>query len=391
MSSLRNRLAVLVVLLAACAVGQPAPPADAALPPLGRKPPPPPAPPAIAPVAGPISNDPAAAPARGTMIMVFGSGWAGHSAEGRDMLIDRPGGLLVQRGWRVVSIDYDEGPDGLQDVLDVAGAEIARKTSDGPLCIYGESSGAHLALLAASRLRAIDCVVGLGTPTDLLRYMTDGAASADGRVGLVVSQIGRLFGTTPAELGPWDPVALTSSIRADVLLLSEGDDTIVPVEHSLRFKEARPTTQLVQLEAGDPADPASRFVHGTASASGRARYESALESFTDRAVAGRDAARRAARTGCARVNEPLARIPLKTLQSALRCLARSDRRTSAASGGGWRRTSVTLRGEVTAARLWAYLRTMGSGRRALAAAGSRRASISVRSGERSRVTLHTTR
>ncbi|HEV2784873.1 MAG TPA: hypothetical protein VGV67_00680, partial [Solirubrobacteraceae bacterium] len=327
MSSALNRLAILVT-VAACAAAQNPPQADALSlftpkPVAG-----PPAPAAIPPVAGPTSNDPAPAPARGTVIMVFGSGWAGHSAEARDELIGRPGGLFLQRGWRVVSIDYDEGADGLQDVLDAAGAELARKTGDGPLCIYGESSGAHLALLAASRLRAIDCVIGLGTPTDLARFRSEGAASDDGRVRLVAGQISRLFGSTPAELNPWDPVTVAPSIRADVLLVSEGDDTIVPVSHSIRFQEARPTTELVELEAGDPADAATRFVHGTASAGGRARYEAALGAFTDRAVAARAAARRAGRTGCAQANRSIGQITLKTLQDALRCLARSDPQTS---------------------------------------------------------------
>ena len=62
------------------------------------------------------------------------------------------------------------GQAGLQDVLDAAGSELARIGDNGPVCIYGESAGAHLALVAAERLRAIDCVIGLGTPTDLPLY-----------------------------------------------------------------------------------------------------------------------------------------------------------------------------------------------------------------------------
>ena len=112
-----------------------APPADAAFP--FRLPiftPKPPPVPVIAPVQAPISADPVG-PVRGTMIMVHAGGWAGHDGHAQDLLLKQPGDIFLARGWRVVSIDYDEGVDGLQDVLDAAGAELARKSGDGPVCI----------------------------------------------------------------------------------------------------------------------------------------------------------------------------------------------------------------------------------------------------------------
>jgi hypothetical protein len=50
-----------------------------------------------------------------------------------------------------------------------------------------------------------------------------------------------------------------------------------------------------------------------------------------------------------------------------------------------------MRGEVNAARIWGYLRGTTSGRRALAAAARQRAKVMVQIGDRSRVTLRTTR
>ena len=63
---------------------------------LGIKPKPviPAAPP---PVAAPIAADPSSGPALGTMVMVFGSGWAGHYAPGQEQLMNRPGDLLRAR------------------------------------------------------------------------------------------------------------------------------------------------------------------------------------------------------------------------------------------------------------------------------------------------------
>ena len=379
-------LAALVVVL-----GLRVPHAEAALPfrlPSLTKPAPVPV---IPPVAGPISIDPTAGPARGTVIMVHAGGWAGHDAYAQDQLAKSPGNIFLERGWRVVSIDYNDGTDGLQDVLNAAGAELARRTGDGPLCIYGESSGAHLALVAASRLRAIDCVIGLGAPTDLALYQAEGSVRADARVRLVASQISRFFGTTLEQTAPWNLVALAPAIHADALLMHEADDAVVPPIHALRFQAARPTTQIVALEAGDPSNPANDFMHGTVSDVGRSHYASAIGAFADRAVAARAAERQASSTGCSQVSRSFGEIGLAGLKSGLRCLARKDTQALRAASGGWRQTSVKMRGEVNAARIWGSLRGTRSGRRALAAAAKRRARVLVETSDRTRVTLRATR
>jgi acetyl esterase/lipase len=345
--------------------------------------------PAIAPVAPPISADPSGVAPRGTMIMIHAGGWAGHDAHAQQLLMDRPGDLLLGRGWRVVSLDYEEGTAGLQDVLDAAGAELARGTGGGPVCLYGESAGAQLALVAAARLRAIDCVIGLGTPTDLALYQSEAAASPDARLKLVASQMTRFFGAAPSEFAPWDPVDLAPSIHADVMLMHEADDPVVSALHDARFQAARPTTQLVDLAAGNPADPATEFMHGTVSDAGRGQYMAAIGAFADRAVAAREAERSAAATGCAGVGRSLAEVGLSTVKSALRCLARKD--AGAGSARGWQRTSVTLRGEVNASRIWSSLRATKSGRRALAATAAKRAKVSVRAGDRTQVVLRAAR
>ena len=347
--------------------------------------------PAIAPVAAPLTADPAGAAPRGTMIMVHAGGWAGHDAHAQRLLMDRPGALLLARGWRVVSVDYEEGAAGLQDVLDAAGSELARIGDNGPVCLYGESAGAHLALVAAERLRAIDCVVGLGTPTDLPLYTQEAATSLDGRIKLVASQITRLFGATLDALAPWNLVSLAPAIRADVLLVRESDDDMVSPEHDARFRAARPTTQTVGLQPGDRSDPSTSFVHGTVSDAGRAVYAASIGAFADRALIAHEAERIGARTGCSGVGRSLAEIGLPALRASLRCLARKDAAARRAGTRSWQRTSVTMRGEVNAARIWSSLRATRSGRRALAAAAQRRAQVTVRSGDRSRVILRATR
>jgi acetyl esterase/lipase len=386
------RLAILVLVAGFGLLGLRASQADAAtpfrLPSLFSKPAP--AAPVIAPVAAPISIDPAG-PARGTVIMVHAGGWAGHDANAQRLLTESPANLFLQRGWRVTSIDYEDGTAGLQDVLDAAGSELARRSTDGPLCIYGESSGAHLALMAASKLRAIDCVIGLGTPTDLSLYQAESTVAADQRVKLVASQINRFFGTTLAQTAPWNLVALAPTIHADVLLIHEADDTVVSPLHDARFAAARPTTQTLTIEPGDPNNPADDFMHGTASAAGRLAYDNTIGAFADRAVASREAERNAARTGCSSVSRSLNEIGLPGLQSGLRCLARKDAEARRAGTASWQQTNIKMRGEINAARIWASLRGSTSGRRALAAAAKKRARMLVQAGDRTRITLRAIR
>jgi acetyl esterase/lipase len=391
MKSSVSRLAVAALVALLGVLGMAATQAGAASPfrlPLLTKPTP--VVPVIPPVAAPITIDPAG-PVRGTVIMIHAGGWAGHDANAQDLLAKSPGNLFLERGWRVVSIDYEDGAAGLQDVLNAAGAELARRTADGPLCLYGESSGAHLALVAASRLRAIDCVIGLGTPTDITLYQAEASVSADARIRLVASQMSRFFGTTLPETAPWNLVALAPTIHADVLLLHEFDDSVVSALHAARFAAARPTTQTLQLEPGDPNNPADDFMHGTVSANGRAQYGNAIGAFADRAVAGHAAERSASQSGCSGVSRSLGEVGLANLQSALRCLARTDAEALRAGADSWQQTNIKLRGEVNAARIWASLRGSRSGRRALAAAARKRAKVLVQTGDRTRVTLRAIR
>ncbi len=353
--------------------------------------PPPPPPPVIAPVADKLTRDPADGIVRGTVILVHAGGWAGHDANAQRLLFEHPGDVFSERGWRVVSVDYDEGTAGLQDIMSAVGEELARGTSPGPVCLYGESAGGQLALVAAARMRSVDCVIGLGTPTDLALYESDATASANAQVRLIGSRMSSFFGATPEAIAPWDPVALASSIRADVLLVSEADDVFVAAAHAQRFTAARPTTQTVVLDPGDPADPSTAFVHGTVSATGRAQYDAALGSFADRLVAANQADRDATALGCPRVTRTLLETSLASVATAVECLARRDAEARQPFDRQWRRTSIRLRGEVDAARIWARLRTSTAGRRALAAAAKDRASLAIAVSDRSRITLRLSR
>lgn len=190
-----------------------------------------------------------------------------------------------------------------------------------------------------------------------------------------------------------EPRRARTVVHADVLLVHEADDELVTASHGLRFEAARPSTQRIELAPGDKNDPSTDFMHGTVSDVGRGQYMPGIGAFADRAVSARAAEHDASRTGCPQVARSFGEIGVKGLFSALRCLARKDASTLRSSSDSWRQTSVKLRGEVNAARVWQFLRSTRNGQRALAAAARRRANVIViaRTGDRSRVTLRAAR
>lgn len=96
---------------------------------------------------------------RGTRITVHARGCT-HDEFAQDQLMERPGQQLLALGWRIASLDYEEGTAGSQDVLKAAGAELARRTSTGPGVHLRESAGGQ-SRLSRHPGCAIDCLIAL--------------------------------------------------------------------------------------------------------------------------------------------------------------------------------------------------------------------------------------
>jgi hypothetical protein len=329
-------------------------------------------------------------PVTGTMVMVHGGGWTGPAANAQKGLMTIPGETFSQRGWRIVSVDYHAGSAGLQDVVDAAGAELAQ-TTGGLLCIYGESAGGQLALVAASRLPGVDCVIGMAPPDDFEEYQAEVGRSNDPDRRIIADQMAAVWGSTPEARAPYDPIKVARSIVGDALLLRQQDDPLIPIEQIDNFVAARPTTQRVELESSAGFDLNQFYLHGTFSENGRNQYRAALGAFVDRAAAGYAAERDARRTGCRDVTRSVTLAGSARVQAALRCLARADSASRRAGAARAKTYSRRVRGEVNAARAWIALRASTSGRRALAALAAGRAKASLRSGDPSRVTLRVRR
>lgn len=323
---------------------------------------------------------------KGTVILIHGGGWQGPGATAQQGLMDLPGQMLVRQGWRVLSLDYHSGKEGLRDVLDAANAELATPTG-GLLCLYGESAGGHLALLAAAKLPAIDCVIAAGAPTDLLEYRAEAASSDDQWRDMISNQIRTVFGTTEQQLAPWEPVRVAQSISADVLLLRQDDDRLVLQEQLDGFLDAMPTAQSVNLESSVHVEPSTWWMHGTLSDKGRREYHATLTRFVARAVAAHRAEVRARRTGCAGVVRHVGAGDAAVLTPRLECLARADATVSRRAARRARTTTISLHGAVNAARAWSALRATAKGRRVLAALAGGRARTTLQQGDPSRITI----
>jgi acetyl esterase/lipase len=147
---------------------------------------------------------------------------------------------LAERGFAVAAVDYRlSGEARFPAQLDDVRAAVTWLRSEVDCTrtfLWGESAGAHLALLAALDGGDVDGVVAWYPPTDLLGLAGDLTSAADG------SRETELLGVPPRE----DPdLARRASpltfARADAppILLMHGDaDDLVPATQSIRLAEA---------------------------------------------------------------------------------------------------------------------------------------------------------
>jgi acetyl esterase/lipase len=197
--------------------------------------------------------------ARGTVLLVHGGGWKGYDRGDQRAILAFPGASLRQAGWRVVSVDYAPGAAGLASV----NAAIAR---EHPGCLYGESSGAHLALLAAAASPTVRCVIAAGAPTDFAAWHREAIMRKQRGEPLSLAAydtaVTQAFGAR--DVDRWDPVRTAHAVRARVLLVRQRDDAIIPANQVASYRRADPAAKEYVVAPGD-----EHWLHGTISAAGR--------------------------------------------------------------------------------------------------------------------------
>src|SRR4051812_6344835 len=102
---------------------------------------------------------------------------------------------FVALGWRAMTTSYANGTAGLQTVR--AAWRIAHAS-----CVYGESSGAHWALLLAARDPDVRCVIAAAAPTDLVTWPRELLPAMRPEA---LRLRGASFGRSGAALRRWSP------------------------------------------------------------------------------------------------------------------------------------------------------------------------------------------
>lgn len=199
--------------------------------------------------------DPAGAPL-GTVLLVRGGGWSGPDPNRVDDLLARYGPALARAGHRALAVDLEPGRAGLDRIL-------AAVDDGGATALWGESSGGHLALVAAARRPAVRAVIADSAPVDFGAAVAEGRRAGQGEWTAWGERALELFGD---ELGAWTPAALAPRIAAAVSLVRTQDDPVVPPAQADLYLAADPSARLLTLPPGP-----LRGVHGTMPADGRER------------------------------------------------------------------------------------------------------------------------
>jgi hypothetical protein len=136
-----------------------------------------------------------------------------------------------------------------------------RSRPEVPLCLYGESSGGHLALLAAERIARVDCVATFAAPVDLGRWARRSRSAPNTTYAQVFRELVEpALGPDRARWAAFDPVVRAARLPRLVLTAVGTDDRTVPRLGVRRLPGARYVVP----------DGAIPFVHGTASSAGLA-------------------------------------------------------------------------------------------------------------------------
>jgi hypothetical protein len=196
-----------------------------------------------------------------TVMVLAANAWTGTNEENKQRVYEHIGPWLEAAGHRVVVADYPAGVAAGLDAVDAAVRAELRARPDVPLCLYGESSGGHLALLAAQSIAAVDCVATFAAPVDLSRWARRSRSAPNTPHAQVFRELVEpALGPDRARWATFDPARRASRLPRLVLTAVGADDATVPRLGFRRLPGAR-----YVVPAG-----AVPFVHGSASGAGLA-------------------------------------------------------------------------------------------------------------------------
>lgn len=181
----------------------------------------------------------------------------------------------LRRRWLVVNSSYRPGVRGLADVRATYARVSKAVGRRAPICLVGASAGGNLALIAATRIQTLSCVVAEAVPTDLVNIASQLAYDPASETG--ASTTGPTYVHDSAEqalgaenLRAFSPLLQAERTRARVLLAVAERDPLIPVEQETDYcaRLARCEGAL-QLEAGT-----LQFVHAGVSRAALSAFRS---------------------------------------------------------------------------------------------------------------------
>lgn len=196
---------------------------------------------------------------KGLMITIHGGGWSvvGPAA----VASERPyANIWRNRGWETLNITYTACAQSLQDVLWFH--DIARNLfgSELPICAYGESAGAQLALMMADLRPDVGCVIAEGAPTNFVTLPLETAYDAATGTSDQTTGSNWVLNLATAAFGAGGLLTMspaTSPGAARLLLATAKQDEFIPWQQASDMAAAvalvHPGTYVDtdQLSAGD--------------------------------------------------------------------------------------------------------------------------------------------
>ena len=184
---------------------------------------------------------------RALVMLIHGGGWSGLSPSALKAT-EATAGIFQAFGFETMTVDYRAGARGVADVEQFYRDARKRVGPGLPICAFGVSAGAHIAMMLAVKFPDLACVVGLAGPTNLAVLKTQQGGSA----GYKIAE--HAFGT--GRLAQYSPALLASSIKAKLLLVYAQNDPLVPVSQGHEMARADPSAKVIVLPPGS-----APFVH----------------------------------------------------------------------------------------------------------------------------------
>ena len=230
-------------------------------------------------IGAPLGRSGAREGVKRVMILIHGGGWY---VVGKRAMESERGTALPWRaaGWETISIDYRPCARSIGDALRFYDLIHARVGASVPICILGQSAGAHLALMIAGLRSHVACVIAEGAPTDLTTIATQGTAEAGSPTGVSALKAGAAWLKQIAtsafgrkHLQADSPVAHVSGIHARVLIGRAQNDWVIPwaqaQELAAALRRAKPGAY---VDIDDLAPGRLPFTHGAVSTAAARDY-----------------------------------------------------------------------------------------------------------------------